>query len=65
VHRDAIAGTDWDGDVDEVLGGWRVLASGGDAGVDPDSAALITEAEVAAVRAAEEALRRPGRNTRP
>jgi len=65
VHRDAIAGTDWDGDVDEVLGGWRVLASGGDAGVDPDGAALITEAEVAAVRAAEEALRGPGRNTRP
>lgn len=63
--RDAVTGVDWDAEIDELLDGWRVIEAHGDTGVDPDADALISEAEVEAVRAAEEALRRaPERDAR-
>lgn len=57
TSRAVVTGTDWDEDVDTLLEEWLVLVARGDASVDPDTEPLITEAEVEAVRAAEEALR--------
>lgn len=55
--RATVTGVDWDAEIDDLLSDWQVAEAHGDVGVDPDADALISEAEVAAVRAAEEALR--------
>ena len=64
--RDHVTGTDWDEDIEVILSGWRIAEAHADVGADPDVNALITEADVEAVRAAEDALRiSQGRTTRP
>jgi hypothetical protein len=55
--RDDAASADWAADAPTILAEWRTQESAGAQGVDPDADAVITEAEVDAVRAAEEALR--------
>ncbi len=57
ASRAEAAVADWDADASAILADWHTAASSARGGVDPDADALITEAEVDAVRAAEEALR--------
>jgi hypothetical protein len=56
--RAQAAEADWGADAPTILAGWRTLESHGGIVVDPDQEPLITEAEIEAVRAAEETLRR-------
>ncbi|MBM3139956.1 MAG: hypothetical protein FJZ92_07010 [Chloroflexi bacterium] len=49
---------DWDADAVGILATWRTREANDAAGIDPEGDALITEAEIDAVRAAEETLRR-------
>lgn len=55
--RPEAAGADWQADAATILADWHTSESVGGSGVDPDADALITEAEVDAVHAAEQALR--------
>ena len=55
--RAQAADADWDGDADAILSGWSVLEASARHPINPDHDALISEAELEAVRAAEESLR--------